>query len=533
MTDDVKKIKIREDESYLGRVRPGGWTNPTPRGRYDLAVVGGGPAGLAAAEAAARGGHSVALIERHRLGGNSLNAGSVPSKAIVSAGRAFADMRHAEDFGAAVSRNPKADFAAIAERMRRIRARIAAQSSAEMLASSGIDIFFGDARFAGPQSFVVGGVEISFAKAILATGARPMPPTDIPGLDAVGYRTSADIFDLPALPNRIAIIGGGPLGCEMAQALCRLGAHVSIIQDDPKFLPREERDAAEILSRCLARDGVEIRLNTTVTGARLENGVRVLETFNNEIRLDIEAELVLLSIGRIPNIEHLELDRGGVASDTKHGIIVDDSFQTSNPNVYAAGDVCLDLKFANAAIASARMASANALGGAAHSRQDMLVPWCTYCDPEIAHIGLHVFDAHELSVPIKSFTVMMHDIDRAITDSQDAGFVKIHIEDGTDRILGATIVAERASEMINEMAVVMGAGIGLGALSGVIHAYPAQSEGIMRAALAYVQQQKGTSCPKKPETDNSPIVSSSSPAPPRASAGPSPCALPRKAPNSD
>lgn len=492
MADDVKKIKIREEESYLGRVRPEGWTNPTPRGRYDLAVVGGGPAGLAAAEAAARGGHSVALIERHRLGGNSLNAGTVPSKAIVGAARVFADMRHAEEFGVAVARNPKADFAAVAERMRRIRARIAAHSSADKLAATGIDVIFGDARFFGPQSLTVGGVEIPFAKAILATGARPMPPKDIPGLDTIGYCTSADIFDLPALPDRIAIIGGGPLGCEMAQALCRLGARVSIIQDDPKFLPREERDAAEILSRCLARDGVEIRLNTTVTGARLENGVRVLETFNNEIRLDIEADLVLLSIGRIPNIEHLELDRGSIASDAKRGIIVDDHFRTSNPQVYAAGDACLDLKFANAAVASARMAAANALDGAAHSRRNMLVPWCTYCDPEIAHIGLHVFDAHERSVPIKSFTVMMHDIDRAITDGRDDGFVKIHIEDGTDRILGATIVATGASELINEMAMAMSAGVGLDVLSRVVHTYPSQSAGVVQAALAYAKQQKGS-----------------------------------------
>jgi pyruvate/2-oxoglutarate dehydrogenase complex dihydrolipoamide dehydrogenase (E3) component len=352
----------------------------------------------------------------------------------------------------------------------------------------GIHIFFGEARFSSPESLRVGTQSLTFERAIVATGARPKPPTQIPGLEETGYRTSADIFDLPALPKRIAIIGGGPLGCEMAQALCRLGAAVSIVQNDPKFLPREERDAAEILSRCMARDGVDIRLNTTVTGARLEKGTRTLETIDNEIERDVEADLILLSIGRIPNIESLDLIRANIATDPKRGILVNDQLETSNPRVYAVGDVCLDLKFTNAAQASARMAVANMFDGAKLSHRDMLVPWCTYCDPEIAHIGMHIWDAHEHSVPVKSFTVMMHDIDRAITDGQDDGFIKIHVEDDTERILGATIVASRASELINEMAVVMSTGVGMGTLSRVVHTYPAQSEGIVLAALAYARQ---------------------------------------------
>jgi pyruvate/2-oxoglutarate dehydrogenase complex dihydrolipoamide dehydrogenase (E3) component len=488
MASDARKIKIEEEDTYLGRVRPEGWQNPAPKPRYDLVVVGAGPGGLAAAVEAARRGHTVALVERNKLGGNSLNAGSVPSKAVVSAGRLFAGMRDAKEFGAALARDPQPDFTVIAERMRRIRARVAAHSSAGMLAAAGVDVFFGAARFSGPDTIRAGDIDLRFEKAIVATGARPKPPADIPGLEETGYRTSADLFDLPALPKRVAVIGGGPLGCEMAQALCRLGASVTIVQNDPKFLPREERDAAEILSRCMARDGVEIRLNTTVTGAHLDGGARVLETVNNEVKLDIETDLVLLSIGRIPNIEHLDLKRAGIASDPERGILIDDHFQTSNPCVYAAGDVCLDLKFTNAARTSALMAVANACEGASLRRADMLVPWCTYCDPEIAHIGLHVLDARARSIPVKSFTVMMHDIDRAITDGQDDGFVKIHVEDGSDRILGATIVATRASELINEMAVIMNAGIGMRALSQIVHTYPAQSEGILLAALACAQQ---------------------------------------------
>jgi pyruvate/2-oxoglutarate dehydrogenase complex dihydrolipoamide dehydrogenase (E3) component len=342
----IKKKPVEED-IYLDRVRPDTWRNPTPRSSYDLVVVGGGPAGIAAAEFAVKSGHSVALIERNRLGGNSLNAGSVPSKAIISTARIFSNMRDAEELGAPISPEPAPDFAKVAERMRRIRARVAAYHSAAKLAQLGIDVFFGEARFLDRKSISVGSAQIEFAKSLIATGARPKPPDNIPGLERVGYHTSATIFDMPQLPKRIAVIGGGPLGCEMAQALSRLGAHVTIIQNDPKFLPREERDAAEILSRVMARDGVEIRLNTTVTGARMEAGAKILETFNNEAENDVEADIILLSIGRVANIEGLGLELAGVSCDPKRGILIDDYFRTANSNIFAAGDVCMELKFTN------------------------------------------------------------------------------------------------------------------------------------------------------------------------------------------
>jgi pyruvate/2-oxoglutarate dehydrogenase complex dihydrolipoamide dehydrogenase (E3) component len=285
----------------------------------------------------------------------------------------------------------------------------------------------------------------------------------------------------------LAVIGGGPLGCEMAQAFCRLGSRVTIIQNDPKFLPREERDAAEILSRSMARDGVEIRLNTTVVGARGANGVKILQTVNNDVKGDIEADEILLSIGRVPNTEEIGLESAGIAVDAQRGIKVDDFLRTTNPNVYAAGDVCMELKFTNAAQASALIAVRNALSEGQDRQSRLVVPWCTYCDPEIAHIGLHVWEARLQSIPIKSYTVMMHDVDRAITDGSDAGFVKIHIAEGTDQILGATIAASRASELINEMSVIMSAGIGMNDLASVVHTYPAESGAIVLAALAYVR----------------------------------------------
>jgi pyruvate/2-oxoglutarate dehydrogenase complex dihydrolipoamide dehydrogenase (E3) component len=492
MQDAAARAKPDDETTFLRRVRPADWKPPAPRVVYDLVIVGAGPAGLAAAESAARLGFSVALTERNRLGGNSLNVGSVPSKAIIRTAHVYETMQEAAAFGAPVPSQTALDFDRVMARMRRIRTRIAAYASVDDLAALGVDIFFCSTRFESADALLAGDTRLHFKKAIIATGARPKA-SDIPGLAGTDYRTSATIFDMAALPKRLAVIGGGPLGCELAQAFCRLGSHVTIVQNDPKFLPREERDAAEILSRSMARDGVEIRLNTTVVGARCEAGVKVLKTVNNGVEGEVEADEILLSVGRVPIVEGLGLDAAGVAFDTDRGVKVDDFLRSTNPDVYAAGDACLELKFTNAAQSSARMAVQNALMQAQQRWNGSLTPWCTYCDPEIAHIGLHVREARERSIPIKSFTVMMHDVDRAITDGEDIGFVKIHVDEGSDRILGATIVASRASELVNEMAVIMSSGIGMKALAEVAHTYPAQSGAIMLAAQAYKRE-----CEKAP-----------------------------------
>ena len=373
-------------------------------------------------------------------------------------------------------------------RMRRIRSRIAEYHSAERLRVQGVDVFFGNAHFAASNTLLAGDTPMRFKKALIATGSRPQRPA-VPGLEEAGYLTSETIFDLTSLPRRLAIIGGGPLGCEAAQTFSRLGTHVTLVQDDPKFLPHEERDASQLLSFSLARDGVDTRLNTFVLGVRVENGVKILDTANDDARYRIEADEILLSIGRTPNVGELGLDAAGIAFDAKTGITVDDFLRTTNPRVYAAGDVCLSLQFTNAAEATARMAVQNAFAAKRRRISLMTIPWCTYCDPEIAHVGMHVWDASERSVEIKSFTVMMQDVARAITDGQDDGFVKIHVKVGTDKILGATIVASRASEMINEISVAMSTGIGMRKLARVLHTYPAQSDAIRQAALAYTLDQ--------------------------------------------
>lgn len=483
MENRTPRAEPDHDSILLQRVRPDDWTNPTPRSVYDLAILGAGPAGLAAAEYAARQGFSVALVERNHLGGNSLNAGSVPSKAIIRTARLYGTMRNADEYGAPAPYEAAADFSEVMKRMHRLRMRLAEPCSVAGLTALGVDVFFATARFENEQTLLIDNARLHFKKALIATGARPKAPV-IPGIDQTGYYTSATIFGATTLPESLAVIGGGPLGCELAQAFCRLGSQVTIVQNAPKFLPREERDAAEILSRSMARDGMSIRLNTTILSARREGETKVLETVSTGIKGEVRAAEILVSIGRLPNVDDLNLKAAGIAFNTQPGVVVDDFLCSTNPNVYAAGDACLTLKFTNAAQASARIAVRNALMQAHQPHSSAIIPWCTYCDPEIAHIGLHVWEARRQSIPIKSFTIMMADVDRAALDSEETGFVKIHVAEGTDQILGATIVATRASELINEMAVIMGAGIGMKALAGMVHTYPAHSAAIMMAAQA-------------------------------------------------
>ncbi|MEO7360426.1 MAG: mercuric reductase, partial [Gemmatimonadaceae bacterium] len=410
----------------------------------------------------------------------------IPSKALVRTSRLYAEMRDAERYGAQIPGDIRVDFAAVMQRMRKIRARISRTASANDLAACGIDVFFGAGRFVGPAALALGDTTLRFHKALIATGARPDTPP-IPGLAEAGYYTNASVFDLTTLPQRLLVIGGGPLGCEMAQAFCRFGADTSIVQHWPLFLPREERDAAQILSDAFARDGIEVRLNTKVVAVRVENGQTLVDMVSADYHSTIATDAILAGTGRLPSVEGLGLEAAGVAHDRDRGVHVDDFLCTSNPNIYAAGDVCLDEKFNDVAEASAHIAVRNALEQRNERYSELTIPWCTYTDPEIAHVGLYVRQARERKIPVKTFTVLMHDIDRAVADSEEAGFVKIHVRDGTDHILGATIVARHAGEMISEITLAMVAGVGLRTLSRVMHPYPTQGEAINRAADAYMR----------------------------------------------
>ncbi len=471
------------DETWMDNVRPSDWRNPKPAARYSLVIIGGGPAGLVAAQAATSLGAKVALVEREFLGGGCLNVGCIPSKTLIRTSRLYAEMRNAEHYGARSPSDISVDFPAAMQRMRRIRARISRVDSIHRLAANGVDVFLGEARFLGADTLSVGGKKLRFSKALVATGARP-DTAAIPGLAQAGYLTNETVFDLTELPRSLLVIGGGPLGCELAQAFGRFGARTTIVQDIPLFLPKEERDAAQLLSDAFTRDGIEVRLNTAAVNVRSDGGQKIVDLVSDDYKSAVAADAILTGTGRIPNVEHLDLHAAGVTFDTVTGIGVDDYLQTSNPRVYAAGDVCLEHKFTHTADASARIAVNNALMPRRQRISSLTIPWCTYTDPEIAHVGLYVREARDRDIPVKTFTVPMHDVDRAIADGEESGFVKIHVRERSDEILGATIVARHAGEMINEITLAMVAGIGLRTLARVIHAYPTQAEGIKRAADA-------------------------------------------------
>jgi pyruvate/2-oxoglutarate dehydrogenase complex dihydrolipoamide dehydrogenase (E3) component len=471
----------RERLEYL---RPAEWRNPRPVERYDFVIVGAGTAGQVAAYAAAATGAKVALVEHGLFGGNCLNIGCVPSKALIRTSRLYAEMRNAGQYGALVPSDLRVDFAAVMERMRGIRARISREASVHHLVAANVDVFFGEARFTGKDALTVDDVALHFRKALIATGARPDTPS-IPGLAEAGYLTNENVFDLTEAPKRLLVIGGGPLGCEMAQAFCRLGVRTIIAQDRPLFLPREERDAALILARSFARDGMELRLNARAVRVRVEGGEKLVDLLSDEYTSTVAVDAILTGTGRVPNVEGLNLEAAGVSHDDVAGVHVDDFLRTSNKRIYAAGDVCLTDKFNHTAAASARMAVLNALTRGRERLSELVVPWCTYTDPEIAHVGLYVRQALEMKIPVRTFTIPMHEVDRAITDDDEMGFVKIHLRERTDRIIGATIVARHAGEMINELTLAMVAGIGLRTVARTIHSYGTQADGIKLAADAY------------------------------------------------
>lgn len=459
------------------------WRNPDPRGPYHLLIVGAGPAGLIAAQTAARRGARVALIERDLLGGTCLNKGCIPSKAIIRTSRLYRDMRDAEQFGGQVPSGIAVDFGAVMERVRRIRARLRQRDSAEGLAAMGIDVYFGEARFAGRDSVTVGDAVLGFKKALIATGARPVRPP-IPGLEEAGYLTYENVFDQTDCPERLLVIGGGPVGCELAQAFARLGSRVTLVQTDPMFLGQEERDAAQLLSDALARDGIEIHLDTTTIGVRVEGNDKVAELVSGDAKRTARVDRILVGVGTAPNVEGLNLEAAGVAYDRVQGIPVDDFLRTTNRRIFAAGDVCTENKFPHIEGTAGRIVVANALFLGRRRLSAEAIPWCTFTDPEIAHVGMYVTEARQKNIPVKTFTTLMHEVDRAIADGEEEGFVKVHVREGTGKILGATVVARHAGDLINEISLAMSAGLDLRALAWVNQPYPTQSQAIKMAADA-------------------------------------------------
>lgn len=496
------------NRTLLENVHPSSWTNPTPTGRYNLVVVGGGTAGLITAAVAASLGAKTALVERGLLGGDCLNVGCVPSKGVIRGARAAAELAWISEQGLATDvfdlgagTAPRAgetavaiDFGAVMARMRAIRAAISSHDSALRYREEfGVEVYIGDGTFAGRDSIIVQGDDgerrtLRFTRAVIATGARAAAPP-IPGLDAIEYLTNENIFSLTEIPTRLAIIGAGPIGCEMAQSFARLGSEVELYEMAPRVLPREDPEASQLIHDALTAAGVAVHTGVAVQGVEpgliRELGVIRYGVADEPITVADPAR-ILVAIGRAPNLDGLGLEAAGVATH-RRGVEVNAYLQTSNPRIYAAGDIAIPYQFTHMAEASATLAVQNALFLRTKKLDTNAVPWCTYTSPEVAHVGLTEERARTEGVSYQTFIHRMAAVDRARLDGETEGFVKLFIGK-KGKILGATIVAAHAGEMIAEIVLAMQNGLGVGALSSVVHPYPTQAEAIKRAAAGYLKQ---------------------------------------------
>lgn len=481
MSDAIRVLPADAyNEALVRNAHPPDWVNPEPPPRYNLVVLGAGTAGLVTAAGAAGLGARVALIERELLGGDCLNVGCVPSKALLRAARAAAEVRGAGEFGVRVPADVAVDFGAVMARMRRLRAEISAGDSAQRFRGLGVDVYLGSGRFTGPDAVEVTGKTLRFRRAVIATGARAARPTT-PGLAEAGYLTNETVFTLTELPRRLAVLGGGPIGCELAQAFARFGSEVTLVGKQPTLLPREEPPASALVEQALRRDGVNLVLGLEPVRVEKTAGAKVLYLDNGT---PVEADEILVGVGRAPNVEGLGLEAAGVRYDKK-GVTVDDRLRTSNPRVFAAGDVCSRYQFTHAADATARIAIQNALFYGRAGASALTMPWCTYTDPEVAHVGLYAREAQAKGIAVDRFVQEMRHVDRAVLDGDAEGFVEVLVRKGTDKIVGATIVARHAGEMISELTLAMVGKLGLGTLAKTIHPYPTQAEALKKVADAY------------------------------------------------
>jgi pyruvate/2-oxoglutarate dehydrogenase complex dihydrolipoamide dehydrogenase (E3) component len=483
LSDDYADAGPVAEARRRALVGPDGWKPPTPFSKYDMVVIGGGTAGLVCAMGAAGLGARVALVERHLLGGDCLNTGCVPSKALLRSARTLGELRRASSLG--IDAEAHARFGAVMARLRERRAMIAAHDSTVRLARAGVHVFFGDARFADPTSVAVDGVRLRFGRAVIATGTRPTVPP-VPGLETIRYVTNETVFDLESLPANLIVIGAGPMGCELSQAFARLGSSVTLVGRSARVLSHDDPAASAIIERRLAADGALIRLGVEVERAFATDGRVHLQVSRRDggEPFTVHGDLVLVAAGRTPNVERLGLDAAGIQTG-RHGIVVNDRLQTHNRRVFASGDVCTTRRFTHAADAMSRLVLQNALFFGRARASALVIPWATYTDPEVAHVGCTREDVEASSGRLATITVPLQEIDRAIVDDEE-GFIAVHHERG--RVRGGTIVAAHAGELIGQLVSVMSRRGTLRDLAGTIYPYPTVAEGFRKAGDTYRRQ---------------------------------------------
>lgn len=463
------------------------------QGMYNVVVIGAGTAGLVTAAGTAGLGGRVALVERRRMGGDCLNYGCVPSKALISSARAVENIRRAEAWGLE-AQTPAFEFRKVFERMRACRAKIAPNDSRERFEGLGVDVFEGDARFVSPHEVeIAGGPTLRGAHFVIATGRRAgVPPVE--GIDGTPYFTNETLFDeLHEKPERLVVIGGGPIGCELGQAFQRLGCAVTIVEFLPQIMVKEDPDVAVFMRERLEAEGVRVLTGAAAkrAGERCGRVHLDVERKGGEGEADevlrLEAEALLIAAGRVPNVESLNLEAAGVKYG-KQGVEVNEYLQTSQRHIYAAGDVVGPYQFTHMADAQARVVVRNILMpfGLLRRKVDYsVVPWCTYTSPEVARVGLNEDEAKAQGVAYDLYRVPIEEVDRAVVESEESGFVKVLTEQGGGRLLGVTLVGERAGDLLHEFVLAMKHGIGLGGIAETIHAYPTFAELARKAGDRY------------------------------------------------
>lgn len=455
-----------------------------PHSEYDVLVIGAGSGGLSAASLARAFGARVAIVERERFGGECLYTGCVASKALLHVARVAAQIRLASSFGLSARLEP-VDLGAIADYVQRAVAAVYTESDApEHYLEMGVDVAIGAARFESPTTLSVNGQTITAKHTLVCTGSHPIAPT-IAGLAEAGFLSNETVFTQRALPGRLLVIGGGPIGCELGQAFARLGSRVTMLQRPGHILPRDEPEASAVLTERLTREGVTVVTGAEATQVSARGAEKVVEVRDAQGIREIVVDEILVAVGRAPNVQGLNLEAAGIVYNTRKGITVDAGMRTSNSRVYAAGDVTGGYLFTHAAARQARTAVRNMLFPSQSRVDERVTPWATFTEPEVAHVGLTEAEARQQhGDDVQVYTQPMTGVDRAATEGETDGFTKL-ICDKKGVILGAQIVGASAGEFINEVALAMQREITMQQLANTTHTYPTIALSLQQAAGMY------------------------------------------------